>query len=187
MLCSSICKPSNNSLATAKSVTGNSMLNRYPLWKYLLILFIAALGFIYSVPNLYAPDPAVQISGDSSGTVIDDSVLKQVETALKDAGIDYFGAEATGTSALVRLHSSEQQTQAQKALKNALGGSYIVALSSAATTPDWLQSLGAEPMKLGLDLSGGVHFLLEVDTESAIAKRQEISASEMKDKLRKAR
>jgi preprotein translocase subunit SecD len=163
------------------------MLNRYPLWKYLLILFIAALGFIYSVPNLYAPDPAVQISGESSGTVIDDAVLGQIETALKDASIDYFGAEATGTSALIRLNSSEHQTQAQKVLKDALGGSYIVALSSAATTPDWLHSLGAEPMKLGLDLSGGVHFLLEVDTESAIAKRQEISASEMKDKLRKAR
>ncbi len=163
------------------------MLNRYPLWKYLLILFVAALGFIYSVPNLYTPDPAVQISGDSSGTEIDQTVLRQVEKALNEAGIDYFGAEANGKSALVRFQNGEQQVRAQRALKSALGTSYIVALNSAPTTPDWLISLGAAPMKLGLDLSGGVHFLMEVDTAAAIAKRQEITADEIKDKLRKAR
>ena len=163
------------------------MLNRYPLWKYLLILFVAALGFIYSVPNLYTPDPAVQISGDSSGTDIDQAVLQQVEKALNEAGIDYFGAEANGKSALVRFQNGDQQIRAQRALKSALGTSYIVALNSAPTTPDWLSSLGAAPMKLGLDLSGGVHFLMEVDTAAAIAKRQEITADEIKDKLRKAR
>ncbi|HSX84799.1 MAG TPA: protein translocase subunit SecD, partial [Cellvibrio sp.] len=163
------------------------MLNRYPLWKYLLILFVAILGFIYSVPNLYTPDPAVQISGDSSGTDIDQAVLQQVEKALNEAGIDYFGAEANGKSALVRFQTGDQQIRAQRALKSALGTSYIVALNSAPTTPDWLSSLGAAPMKLGLDLSGGVHFLMEVDTAAAIAKRQEITADEIKDKLRKAR
>ncbi|ARU26960.1 protein translocase subunit SecD [Cellvibrio sp. PSBB006] len=163
------------------------MLNRYPLWKYLLILFVAALGFIYSVPNLYTPDPAVQISGDSSGTDIDQAVLQQVEKALNEADIDYFGAEANGKSALVRFQNGDQQIRAQRALKSALGTSYIVALNSAPTTPDWLSSLGAAPMKLGLDLSGGVHFLMEVDTAAAIAKRQEITADEIKDKLRKAR
>lgn len=163
------------------------MLNRYPLWKYLLILFVAILGFIYSVPNLYTPDPAVQISGDSSGTDINQAVLQQVEKALDEAGIDYFGAEANGKSALVRFQNGDQQIRAQRALKSALGTSYIVALNSAPTTPDWLSSLGAAPMKLGLDLSGGVHFLMEVDTAAAIAKRQEITADEIKDKLRKAR
>lgn len=163
------------------------MLNRYPLWKYLLILCIAVLGFIYSVPNIYAPDAAVQISGESSGTVIDDALLARIETRLKQANIDYFGAEATGKSALVRLRNGEQQMLAQKAIKRELGSSYIVALNSAATTPDWLTSLGAEPMKLGLDLSGGVHFLLEVDTASAISKRQEITADDIKEKLRKAK
>ena len=163
------------------------MLNRYPLWKYLLILFVAALGFIYSVPNLYTPDPAVQVSGDSSGTDIDQAVLQQVEKALNEAGIDYFGAEANGKSALVRFQNGDQQIRAQRALKSALGTSYIVALNSAPTTPDWLSSLGAAPMKLGLDLSGGVHFLMEVDTAAAIAKRQEITADEIKDKLRTAR
>lgn len=163
------------------------MLNRYPLWKYLLILFVAVLGFIYSVPNLYSPDPAVQISGESSGTDIDQAVLQKVEQALKDAGIDYFGAESNGKSALVRFENGDLQIQAQKVLKSALGSSHIVALNSAPTTPNWLSSLGAAPMKLGLDLSGGVHFLMEVDTEAAIAKRQEITADEIKDKLRKAK
>ncbi|MGM8226267.1 protein translocase subunit SecD [Cellvibrio sp. ARAG 10.3] len=163
------------------------MLNRYPLWKYLLILFVAILGFIYSVPNIYTPDPALQISGESSGTEIDQAVLQRIEKALDDAGIQYFGAEANGKSALVRFDNGDQQIRAQRALKNALGTSYIIALNSAPTTPDWLSSLGAAPMKLGLDLSGGVHFLMEVDTAAAIAKRQEITADEIKDKLRKAR
>ena len=163
------------------------MLNRYPLWKYLLILFVAVLGFIYSVPNIYTPDPALQISGESSGTEIDQAVLQRIEKALNDAGIQYFGAEANGKSALVRFDNGDQQIRAQRALKNALGTSYIIALNSAPTTPDWLSSLGAAPMKLGLDLSGGVHFLMEVDTAAAIAKRQEITADEIKDKLRKAR
>ncbi|MGB3609330.1 MAG: protein translocase subunit SecD [Cellvibrio sp.] len=163
------------------------MLNRYPLWKYLLILFVAALGFIYSVPNIYSPDPAVQISGESSGTDIDQAVLQRVEKALQEAGIDYFGAEANGRSALVRFRTGDQQIQAQKVIKTALGNSHIVALNSAPTTPAWLMSLGAAPMKLGLDLSGGVHFLMEVDTEAAIAKRQEITADEIKEKLRKAK
>ncbi|HTF86557.1 MAG TPA: protein translocase subunit SecD [Cellvibrio sp.] len=163
------------------------MLNRYPLWKYLLILFVAVLGFIYSVPNIYTPDPALQISGESSGTEIDQAVLQRIEKALDDAGIQYFGAEANGKSALVRFDNGDQQIRAQRALKNALGTSYIIALNSAPTTPDWLSSLGAAPMKLGLDLSGGVHFLMEVDTAAAIAKRQEITADEIKDKLRKAR
>ena len=163
------------------------MLNRYPLWKYLLILFVAILGFIYSVPNIYTPDPALQISGESSGTEIDQAVLQRIEKALNDAGIQYFGAEANGKSALVRFDNGDQQIRAQRALKNALGTSYIIALNSAPTTPGWLSSLGAAPMKLGLDLSGGVHFLMEVDTAAAIAKRQEITADEIKDKLRKAR
>jgi preprotein translocase subunit SecD len=163
------------------------MLNRYPLWKYLLILFVAILGFIYSVPNIYTPDPALQISGESSGTEIDQAVLQRIEKALDDAGIQYFGAEANGKSALVRFDNGDQQIRAQRALKNALGTSYIIALNSAPTTPGWLSSLGAAPMKLGLDLSGGVHFLMEVDTAAAIAKRQEITADEIKDKLRKAR
>ena len=161
------------------------MLNRYPLWKYLVLLFILAIGAVYAIPNLYIPDPAVQVSGDSSAKVIDQPVLDAIEVALKKANIEYFGAEVDGKTALVRLRNNEQQMVARSLIQRALGDGYVVALNKAATTPAWLQSLSAEPMKLGLDLAGGVHFLLEVDTASAVAKRQEISADEMKDKLRK--
>lgn len=161
------------------------MQNRYPLWKYLLLVFVTVLGFVYSIPNLYIPDPAVQVSGDSSAKVIDQPVLDNMEATLKKAGIDYFGAEVNGKTARVRLHNHDQQMIARTAIQRVLGDGYVVALNQASTTPDWLQALGAAPMKLGLDLAGGVHFLLEVDTDAAISKRQEISADEMKDTLRK--
>jgi preprotein translocase subunit SecD len=161
------------------------MLNRYPLWKYLMLIALTAIGFIYSIPNIYIPDPAVQVSGESSSKVIDASVLTQIEQSLKQANIDYFGAESNGKSAMVRLRGHDAQMQARRVIQRAMGDGYVVALNKASTTPGWLQALGAEPMKLGLDLAGGVHFLLEVDSESAVAKRQLISADEMKEKLRK--
>lgn len=163
------------------------MLNRYPLWKYLLLVFVTAVGFVYSIPNMYVPDPAVQVSGDSSSKVLDEATLANIETALKEAGIDYFGAEVDPKAAMVRLSTRDQQMLARTTIQRALGDGYVVALNNASTTPDWLQSLGAAPMKLGLDLAGGVHFLLEVDTASAVAKRQEINADEMKGKLRTAK
>lgn len=163
------------------------MLNRYPLWKYLLLVFVTAAGFVYSIPNMYVPDPAVQVSGDSSSKVLDQTTLAIMETALKNAGIDYFGAEVDPKAAMVRLSTRDQQMLARTTIQRALGDGFVVALNNASTTPDWLQSLGAAPMKLGLDLAGGVHFLLEVDTASAVAKRQEINADEMKGKLRTAK
>lgn len=163
------------------------MLNRYPLWKYLMLIVLTAIGFVYSIPNMYIPDPAIQVSGDSSSKVIDAPVLDRMEQALKQANIDYFGAEVNNKNAMVRLKDREQQMLARKRIQQALGDGYIVALNNASTTPAWLQSLGAAPMKLGLDLAGGVHFLLEVDTASAVAKRQEISADDMKTKLREAK
>ena len=113
--------------------------------------------------------------------------MANIETALKEAGIDYFGAEVDPKAAMVRLSTRDQQMLARTTIQRALGDGYVVALNNASTTPDWLQSLGAAPMKLGLDLAGGVHFLLEVDTASAVAKRQEINADEMKGKLRTAK
>ena len=163
------------------------MLNRYPLWKNLLVLLVAALGFIYSAPNLYAPDPAIQISGQSGATLIDDRTLKLATQALDEAGIEYFGAESTGKSALLRLKSAEHQLAAKEALQRSLGYNFVVALNLAPTTPQWLRSFGAEPMKLGLDLAGGVHFLLEVDTVSAVAKRLESDLVEIKSTLRKSK
>ncbi len=149
------------------------MLNQYPLWKYLLILLIVGFGFFYAAPNLYAPDPAVQISGESSAMVIDEKALKIASKALTEANIEFFGGEvnAKGSNALIRLKDRELQLPAQKVIQRAMGDGYIVALNLASTTPDWLADWGAQPMKLGLDLSGGVHFLLEVDTAAAINKR----------------
>src|SRR5690606_5171923 len=109
------------------------------------------------------------------------------EAALKEANIEAFGGEVNPQTAMVRIRDLEQQMNARKVVQKALGDGYVVALNKAPTTPAWLQALGAEPLKLGLDLAGGVHFLLEVDTASAVAKRQEINADDMKDKMRKAK
>ncbi len=162
-------------------------MNRYPLWKNLLVLFIAALGVVYSAANLYAPDPAIQVSGQSSATVIDERTLSMVTKVLDDAGIGYFGEESNGKSGLLRLTDVDDQLAAKQLIQTELGYNYVVALNLAPTTPEWLRSLGGEPMKLGLDLAGGVHFLLEVDTKSAVAKRLEITVDDMKAALRKAK
>lgn len=163
------------------------MLNRYPLWKTLLILAVIAMAFVFAMPNLYAPNPAVQISGNSVVTALDQAALNKATEALKAENIEYFGEVVDPKSALIRLRKVEDQLQAKRLIQRALGENFVVALNMAPTTPDWLRSLGAGPMKLGLDLSGGVHFLLEVDTVSAIAKRQESSVVEFKGKLRDAR
>lgn len=151
------------------------MLNRYPLWKNLLLLFIVALGLFYAAPNLYAPDPALQISGESSATIIDERTLKRGTDALTEGGIDFFGVEIgdRAASGLIRLRKRDDQLRAQRMLQRALGDGYVVALNLAETTPAWLSDYGAQPMKYGLDLSGGVHFKLEVDIDSAVERRME--------------
>ena len=135
------------------------MLNKYPLWKYLLVLFVLLLGLFYAAPNLYAPDPALQITGESSAQQIDQSTFQRALTALEEAGIEHFGEviDPDGRNALLRLVDADQQLVAQATVSRALGDGYIVALNLAPTTPDWLSNYGAQPMKLGLDLSGGVH------------------------------
>lgn len=151
------------------------MLNRYPLWKNLLLLLALALGLFYAAPNLYAPDPALQISGQSTATVIDESTLKLASDALSKAGLEFFGAEvgAKGANALIRLRHRDDQLSAQRIVQRALRDDYVVALNLAQTTPAWLSDYGAQPMKYGLDLSGGVHFKLQVDIESAVERRLE--------------
>src|SRR5690606_5139701 len=130
------------------------MLNRYPLWKYLLILVVAALGFVYSLPNLYAPDPAIQISGESSSMTIDAAVLARAEESLRAANISYFGAQVDDRAALIRFSDDQHQVMAKRVIQQTLGNAYVVALNLAPTTPGWLRAMGAEPMKLGLDLRG---------------------------------
>lgn len=165
------------------------MLNKYPLWKYLLVLSVLLLGLFYAAPNLYTPDPALQITGESSAQQIDQKTLQRALTALEQAGIDHFGEEisANGRNALLRLNSADQQLVAQSTVARALGDGYIVALNLAPTTPDWLSDYGAQPMKLGLDLSGGVHFKLEVDVEAAIERRMEYYLNATKRALREER
>jgi len=152
-----------------------------------MILLIVAFGFIYASPNLFPPDPAIQLSGQSGAMVIDQLVLDQVEKSLDEAGIEYFAGEADGESLLVRLQDIKMQLRAKEIIQAEMGGNYIVALNLAPTTPDWLSSLGGVPMKLGLDLSGGVHFLLEVDLDSALAVRLEGDLQDIKATLRKDR
>lgn len=165
------------------------MLNQYPLWKNLLILAVVLLGLYYAAPNLYAPDPALQLAGASSAQVIDDSILSRAKAALDEAEIPYFGetVEASGKSALIRLRDREQQLRAQAVLGKALGDGFIVALNLAPTTPAWLLAGGAQPMKLGLDLSGGVHFKLEVDADAATERRMTLYESGIKRRLREER
>ena len=160
------------------------MPNKFPLWKNIMILMVVAFAFIYAAPNLYPPDPALQLSGQSSAMKIDQAVLTKVEKALAEARIDYFAGEADGESALIRLVDSDLQMRAKEVVQAEMGGEYIVALNLAPTTPQWLSDLGGAPMKLGLDLSGGVHFLLEVDLDSALATRLEGDLQEVKSSLR---
>lgn len=164
-------------------------MNKYPAWKYLLVLFVFAIGAIYSAPNLYPPDHAIQISGESGGQRLGDSVLQTALKALDKSSIPYKDSEPSvkGKSLLIRLQDKEDQLRAKAIIENALMHKYVVALNLAPTTPEWLASLGAEPMKLGLDLSGGVHFLLEVDTEFAINKRLDGYKGQIKKLLRDER
>lgn len=160
------------------------MLNRYPLWKYLLILLVFIVGVLYALPNLYPKDPAIQISAANSSTSIGDSQISRVTQTLEQAGIDIKSRELDNGTALIRLENSSQQTAARDMASQSLGQGYTVALNLADSTPQWLQSIGAKPMNLGLDLRGGVHFLLEVDMDAAIDQRLDVNASAMRDTLR---
>ena len=157
---------------------------RYPAWKYILILVVLVISTLYALPSLYPDEPAVQISGDKAGTTIDQSVIQKAEQILKSENISSHDNTFTNNAALLRLNTSEAQLKAKDVLSKGLGENYTVALNLAPTTPEWLQKIGAKPMKLGLDLRGGVHFLLEVDMDKAIAQRMETSATDLRREFR---
>ncbi|WP_166261475.1 protein translocase subunit SecD [Marinobacter salicampi] len=163
------------------------MLNKFPLWKNMIILIAVAIGFIYALPNLYPDDYAVQISGARSSTQVDERTLERAVTALEEAGIEVRSAEVDEPDGLIRLAGGEAQLKARPIVQAALGNDYLVALNMAPSTPDWLRSIGAGPMKLGLDLRGGVHFLLEVDMETALKQRLEALSGQVKQDLRDER
>ncbi|MTI64963.1 protein translocase subunit SecD [Methylophaga sp.] len=158
-------------------------MNRYPMWKNLLVLVVLIVATIFAMPNLFGDDPAVQISAGRSATV-DLDLADKAETALKQAGIDYKGIELEDDKLLVRLTSADSQLQAKEVLNQTLTGDYIIALNLAPTTPDWLAALGAEPMNLGLDLRGGVHFLMEVDMVAAVKQALDGYGSDLRLSLR---
>ena len=157
---------------------------RYPAWKYLLIIVVLVISTLYALPSLYPDEPAVQISGAKAGTQIDQSIVQKAEQILKSDNIASHDNSFTNNAALLRVDSSEAQLKAKEALRRGLGDNYVVALNLAPTTPEWLQKIGAKPMKLGLDLRGGVHFLLEVDMNKAISQRMETSAADLRRQLR---
>lgn len=163
------------------------MINKYPLWKYLLIITVVVMGFIYALPNLYPDDPAVQLTGQRGSVQLTDTELNKAAKALDRAGISYFGQVIEKNSGLIRFNSDADQLKAKTIIQQALGDNYVVALNLAPTTPQWLVDIGAGPMKLGLDLRGGVHFLMEVDMKEAIAQRNEVYISEIKTLLRTER
>lgn len=161
-------------------------MNRFPLWKYLLILGVLVIAVIYALPNLYAPDPAIQITPQSASGAFDEATLQTASKALDEAGIPHFGGELARGGGMLRLRHRDQQLAAKQVIQQALGFDYVVALNLAPTTPRWLMALGAKPMKLGLDLSGGVHFLLEVDTGDIVRVYLETKATQLRAALRGA-
>ncbi|GHE21872.1 protein translocase subunit SecD [Halomonas urumqiensis] len=163
------------------------MLNRYPLWKYLLVLAILLAGLVYSLPNLFPEDPAVQISGARGDTTLDESQIERIRESLNSAGIDIESLETEQNNVLIRFATPDDQISARDRISAMLDEDYVVALNLAESTPEWLQSLSASPMTLGLDLRGGVHFLLEVDMEAAVTQRLEVNASAMREILRDER
>lgn len=161
-------------------------MNRYPLWKNLLVLGIIVFGFIVALPNLFGEDPALQVSRDSGAALVQ-LEINQAGLVLDDAGIEYLSLYEEDGRVLVRFAGVEDQLKASDALRTALGKAYVVALTLAPRTPDWLRALGLKPMSLGLDLRGGVHFLFEVDVDEAVAMRLQQYESDFDKLLRKNR
>ncbi|MDA1372233.1 MAG: protein translocase subunit SecD [Proteobacteria bacterium] len=161
------------------------MLNKYPLWKNLLILLVAVSGLVYSLPNLYEDDEAIQITNESLN--INESDQAVVTTALEAAQVEFFGEEMSETRLLYRFNTVEDQLRAKTAIEDALTRDYIIALNLAPTTPAWMQAIGAGKMSRGLDLQGGVHFLMEVDMEAAVERRMADNLSNVRSILREQR
>ena len=161
------------------------MPNKFPLWKNLLVLFVVLLGAIYSAPNLYPDDPAVQITHESNP--IDEFIMATATDALRAEGIEFFGESIDGRSGIIRFANLESQLRGKSVIEMAVGSGYFTALNLAPTTPGWLQALNAGKMSLGLDLQGGVHFLMEVDMDAALERRMDNTVSTIRQLLRSER
>ncbi|MFQ1007015.1 protein translocase subunit SecD [Gilliamella apicola] len=155
------------------------MLNRYPLWKYIMLVVVICVGLLYALPNIYGEDPAIQISGSNTSD-IDITTQDKIRKILADNHIETKSFVFENKSVLIRVGDNDTQLKAKELISKELGDAYIVALNLAPATPKWLTVLGAEPMKLGLDLRGGVHFLMEVDMTTALSKLTEQSIENLK-------
>jgi len=159
-------------------------MNRYPFWKYTLMVVALIIGIVYTAPNFFPEVPAVQVSTAKANVKIDNALLASVEEALKAANLSYTGATLDPTGVRVRVPDSDTQLKAKDALQARLGENYIVALNLISSSPQWLASLGALPMYLGLDLRGGVHFLLQVDMKAAGDKAADRYLTDIRSLLR---
>ncbi|WKS98670.1 protein translocase subunit SecD [Gallibacterium salpingitidis] len=160
------------------------MLNRYPLWKNLMVIFVVAIGILYALPNLYGEDPAVQISG-TRGQVATEQTLTEVRQVIEQNKLSLKSIALENGSILAKFSSTDEQLLAKDKILEKLGNNYSVALNLAPATPTWLTDIGAGPMKLGLDLRGGVRFLMEVDLKSVLVKQQEQLQDSLRTELRK--
>ncbi|NOH69869.1 protein translocase subunit SecD [Vibrio pectenicida] len=162
------------------------MLNRYPLWKYLMVVLTIAIAALYALPNIYGEDPAIQITG-ARGASVDMSTLDSITQVLDEKGLSQKSIALEDGSILVRFNDTDIQLSARDVINESLGKDKIVALNLAPATPDWLNTIGAAPMKLGLDLRGGVHFLMEVDMEAAMEKLVGQQEEAFRSELREAK
>ncbi|OIR13822.1 protein translocase subunit SecD [mine drainage metagenome] len=161
-------------------------MNRYPLWKNLLVLAVLMLGLVYALPNLYGEAPAVQVLPLRSNLKADAALMARVETALKTAQLNPQAMSLDATSVKARFNDTDTQIKAKDLLHAQLGDDYMVALNLLARSPQWLADLNALPMYLGLDLRGGVHFLLQIDMRAALDKALESASSDIRSTLREA-
>jgi len=160
-------------------------MNRYPKWKYILVAAVILIGLLYTIPNFYGESPAVQVSPTKSTLKADQALLSKVEATLKLADIKFNGIFLDASGVKVRFANPEDQLKAKDKLITGLGKGYTVALNLLSQTPNWLLGIGAKPMYLGLDLRGGVHFLLQVDMKAALDKAAESSVGDFRTSLRR--
>lgn len=161
-------------------------MNRYPLWKYVILVVAIAIGVLYALPNVFGEDPAIQITASRSAESVED-VQNRVMTRLEEEGIEAHSPEILEDRLLIRLTNDDDQLRAADLMRDYLGNDFVVALNLAPATPDWLRAINAEPMYLGLDLRGGVHFLMQVDLDASISQTLERYQNDFRTRLRRER
>ena len=161
-------------------------MNQYPAWKNLLVATVVAAGIFIALPNLFGKAPSLQVSRDD-GAALSDAAISQVDALLTSASVVTDESFIEEGHLLIRFDDVQEQLRASQLLREGLGKAYVVALTLSPRMPAWLRSFGLQPMSLGLDLRGGVHFLFEVDMEAAIAQRLDVIAKDLNRKLREER